>query len=247
MKLEILGSSSSGNCYLFKEGESVLILECGIPFNKVKKALKWDISKVIGAFVSHEHGDHAKYIRQFTDSCIPVYASKGTLEAIGIESHNAISFESMSKIRINEWTICAFGTDHDSADPLGFIIEHPESGPILFLTDATSLKYKFPMRFSHILIEANYSHEIMQERILNGSFTVAQEERVKASHMSIDNACKILRNLDSVDLRNVVLIHLSDGNSNAEIFKKAAQEATPYCCVEIAEQDLEIEINKNPF
>ena len=44
MKLHVLGSSSSGNCYLFqseKTGE-VLAVEAGVKFNKVKKVLDFN-------------------------------------------------------------------------------------------------------------------------------------------------------------------------------------------------------------
>ena len=39
MKLKILGSSSEGNCYILENDKEALILEAGVSFGKVKKAL----------------------------------------------------------------------------------------------------------------------------------------------------------------------------------------------------------------
>lgn len=248
MKLIVLGSSSAGNCYILETETTALILECGVPLKEVKKTLKFDLSKIVGAFITHEHGDHAKYASQFADSCIPVYSSIGTIKAMGLDVYcNTMSLSNMSKLSFGEWSVYSFKVDHDAVEPFGFIIDHPESGPILFLTDTTCLRFKFPMKFSHMLIEANYSHDIMQERIMKGSFTVAQEERVKASHMSIDTTCEIIRNNASDALRNVILIHLSDGNSNAADFKERAQAIAPFSRVEVADKGMILELNKEPF
>ena len=80
MKLYILGSSSKGNCYLLqseKTGE-VLILEAGINLQEVKKALNFNLSSIVGCCITHEHGDHAKYVLQYLEARIPVRMSEGT-------------------------------------------------------------------------------------------------------------------------------------------------------------------------
>lgn len=55
MKLKVLGSSSRGNCCLLENDKEVLIIELGISFKDIKKAMDFDISKVVGALVTHEH------------------------------------------------------------------------------------------------------------------------------------------------------------------------------------------------
>ena len=46
MELKILGSSSKGNCYLLDNGNDCLMIECGIPFKDVQKAVNFGIWKV---------------------------------------------------------------------------------------------------------------------------------------------------------------------------------------------------------
>lgn len=55
MKLKVLGSGSSGNCYILENDTEALIIEAGVPFMEVKKALNFDIRKIQGVVISHEH------------------------------------------------------------------------------------------------------------------------------------------------------------------------------------------------
>jgi len=55
MELIVLGSSSKGNCYLLRNGNEVLIIECGIKFSEIKKMLNFNIKKIAGCVVSHSH------------------------------------------------------------------------------------------------------------------------------------------------------------------------------------------------
>lgn len=55
MYLKCLGSSSSGNCYILENENEALIIEAGINLSEVKKALNFNISKIRGVLISHEH------------------------------------------------------------------------------------------------------------------------------------------------------------------------------------------------
>lgn len=74
MKLKVLGSSSAGNCYVLDNGNEALILEAGVAFAKVKKALGFNLRKVAGCLITHQHNDHAKYIRNVVECGITTLA-----------------------------------------------------------------------------------------------------------------------------------------------------------------------------
>ena len=57
-----------------------MILEAGINLEKVKKALDFNISSIVGCCVTHEHGDHAKYVLQYLNARIPIRMSPFTLK-----------------------------------------------------------------------------------------------------------------------------------------------------------------------
>lgn len=66
MKLKVLGSSSSGNCYLIEVSNvEKLVLDAGINFKEVQKALNFNLKGIQGVLITHEHMDHLKYAPNF--------------------------------------------------------------------------------------------------------------------------------------------------------------------------------------
>lgn len=244
MLLKILGSSSAGNCYIFDGGTQALILEAGITPKRVKLALGFDLSKVVGCLISHEHGDHARFATEYGKLGFPLFASGGTVRALGA-SHRTVVLRPEVSVKIGEFTVLPFPVEHDVAEPFGFLIHHEEMGNVLFATDTYYLRYRF-RGLSNILIEANYAQDILDERVLRGSIHLAQRNRVLTSHMDIETCKEVLRANDLSQVNNIVLIHLSDGNSDAGRFKREVEELTGKQ-VHIAEPNLEIPFNKTPF
>lgn len=248
MELTVLGSSSSGNCYLFQNENEALIIECGIKFTEVTKALDFNLKKAVGCLVSHEHGDHSKYINDFLDSAIPVWTSHGTSKALEskIKGYRLPLLLTAGKLtKIGNFKVIPFNAKHDCAEPFGFYINHPEMGNTLFATDT----YYLPNRFANlnnILIECNYRMDILMKNVDAGRIPALLLKRTQESHFEYEN-CKnalLANNLTAVN--NIVLIHLSDGNSNADEFKQGIQNATGKQ-VYIADKGLKLNFNKTPF
>lgn len=140
MELTVLGSSSEGNAYVLQNAGEALLLEAGIPFKKVLAALGNNVKKIVGCLITHEHGDHAGRINEVLNYVVPVYASKGTIEAAKINScwrptHIRMENGSYQHLRLGGFTIIPFPTKHDSREPLGFYVWHEETGGVLFATD----------------------------------------------------------------------------------------------------------------
>lgn len=49
--IKIIASGSSGNCYLLDR----IIIECGIPFKKLQKAVNYELKGVEWCLVTHGH------------------------------------------------------------------------------------------------------------------------------------------------------------------------------------------------
>lgn len=226
MEIKILGSSSSGNCYLLYNKTECLIIEAGIKLKEVKKALNFDISKVVGCIVSHEHLDHSKYTEEYLNAAIPVYTSQGTINGIKFKgSRRATVCEHGKQFKVGGFTIMPFDIQHDCNQPFGFIIYHSEAGKILFLTDTFYSEYTFK-GLNHLLIEANYCNHILEENIKSGKVHGAIRNRLLTSHMSLATCKELLKSNDLSKTANIVLIHLSSQNSNAKQFKGEIQELT---------------------
>lgn len=247
MLLKVISTGSSGNCYILrtKSGQR-LIIECGISFKKFKEALEFDLSNIVGCLVSHCHNDHAYCIADVLKAGIKVYSSSGTFQEKGVlNNESAVPLTAKKTINIGDFKIMPFEVKHDAPQPFGFLINHPESGNILFVTDT----YFIPYRFSdlrYIMIECNYDEEILNENTLNNSVHPALRYRVLHSHMELDTVKNYLQDIDTKNLRNIVLIHLSSGNSHALNFKKEIESMIGKP-VTIADNGLTINFNLSPF
>ncbi|WP_159522943.1 MBL fold metallo-hydrolase [Sunxiuqinia indica] len=243
MQLTVLGSSSKGNGYILSNDTESLVIECGARFSDVQKALDFNISSIKGAVVSHEHGDHSRYIEQYLRMGIPVYTSQGTIDGIKFKQIRRPKVISHGrKFMVGNFKVMPFDVQHDCREPLGFLVFHPEMGKLIFLTDTFYSDYVFK-QLNHILCEVNYSDEILNENIKGGKVHPSQRKRLTTSHMSLKTAKQLLSANDLSSVNNIVLLHLSDRNSNAGQFK---QEITAHTGkpVYVAQKGLIININK---
>lgn len=237
MKLKVLGSGSSGNCYLLQGDKETLIIECGISYKEILKGLDFNLSNVVGCLISHEHKDHCKAVNDLIKNGINVYGSEGTFAGIEVkENHRIKRIKALEQFKIGEFIILPFDTQHDSNEPLGFVITHKDIGTLLFATDTYYIQYKFK-GINHILVECNYSMDILAEKELPKSL----KTRVIKSHFELDNVKEFLRATDLSTVKEIMLIHLSDSNSNAVEFKDSIERLTGKPTY-IASNELEINL-----
>ncbi|MDT3426106.1 phosphoribosyl 1,2-cyclic phosphodiesterase [Paenibacillus forsythiae] len=76
------------------------------------------------------------------------------------------------------------------------------------------------------MIECNYSQEIVNRRVLAGELHPAQKKRLLRSHFSLEHVKDFLKANDTRGVEEIWLLHLSDGNSDAALFKREIQELT---------------------
>lgn len=244
MRLVVLGSSSSGNGYLLiSDSGQILIIEAGAPLSKVKELIDFKINKVAGLIASHAHNDHSGKIHEYLEAGIDCYLSPETARVRG-PHHNIKTILHKVPTTIREFKVTPLELRHD-VENFGFILYHQEMGITPFITDTHYIPYTFP-GMNNLLVEANYSEEIIQNRMDNEKITASVRNRVINSHMEIKTTLDFLRANDLSSLNNIVLIHLSDGNSNAADFKRRVADLSGKQ-VFIAEPGLEIELNKTPF
>jgi phosphoribosyl 1,2-cyclic phosphodiesterase len=246
MKLKVIGTGSKGNAYILSNGDEALLIEAGVNIKEIKQALDFDYSKVVGCIVSHEHLDHCKSANDLMRLGIDVYTGAKTHQKInGDVIHKAMPIASRETIKLGNFKIMAFDVKHDAVEPLGFLIEHPDCGKVLFLTDTYYCKYTFP-GLNNIIIEANYSKEIIDKKFGPDSDKEFLRNRILKSHFSLANCKDMLKANDLRQVNNIVLIHLSDSNSDEKQFVKEVTELT-YKNVCAAVNGMEIDFKKTPF
>jgi phosphoribosyl 1,2-cyclic phosphodiesterase len=224
IKINALASGSKGNCYRVTDGSTPLLIECGIPFKEIQKGLDFKTSEIKGCLITHEHKDHCKAVEDTMRAGIDCYMSAGTADALGVSGHRVKVIKSREQFRIGTWTVLPFDTVHDAKEPLGFLMASGKE-KLLFATDTAYLKYTFP-GLTHIMVEANYQAEILQNSVEEGLIPVVVRKRIRRSHFDLNHLKGFFKANDLSQVREIYLLHLSDNNSDAELFRREIQEAT---------------------
>lgn len=223
MQLHVIGSSSKGNCYILESSSEALILEAGCKLMEVKKALHWQLSKVVGCAVSHEHNDHAGYAAEYAAAGIKVLALPAVQQAKGIK-RNAIAVELGKAYKMGSFVLQPFEVMHD-VPCVGYMVKQQELGKLVFFTDTFACKYRFK-GVNTYMVEANYCDELLEANIEAGKVPMLLRNRLMTSHMELHNTIGFLRSSDLSSVRNIVLVHLSAGNAEAARFEEAVMAAT---------------------
>lgn len=215
-----------------------MIIECGVRFKDILAGLNYDLSKVVGCLVTHEHKDHSKSIRDLIGNGITVYASIGTIESV-LKNEEITPYRikvvNNKPFKVGEFTVLPFKIHHDAKEPLGFLINHKEIGNLLFLTDTYYCDYNFK-GLNHILVECNYSKEYISED------TLSLRNRIVSSHFELSEVVKFLKSNDLDKVKNIVLLHLSPTNANESHFKEVIEKNIGLP-VQIANKGIEIDLN----
>lgn len=244
MLLTVLNSGSAGNGYMLSTGAETLIIECGVNLLQVKKELDFNISSITGAIVSHKHGDHSSHVAEYLKAGIPVLAHKSVFDTWGCVTHRSIPAIPRKFQYFGTFRIQPFELEHDVPN-MGFLINHKNTGTIVFMTDTYFCRYKF-QNVRHFMIECNYSTKILERNIAKGKIPPLIREKVVTSHMELDTCIDLLQSNDLSKVHSIVLLHLSDGNSDEFMFRKKIIEATGKP-VYVAKKGLQLNMNINHF
>ena len=245
MKLKVLGSSSEGNGYILESDSEALCIEAGVKLSEFKKALDFNIKKIKGVIVSHTHGDHSKYIKDFASAGIRIYANKDTIDNHGL-SVNIFSFEveEGKAYRIGGFVVQPLKMYHD-VPCFGYIIKHHECGKILFATDTNEIPY-IVKDVNYFIVETNYSSSIISENIELGIVDERFVYRLVESHMEINDTINFLKQQELSNTKRIILIHMSSKNSDSKQFVELIEKSIGIPAT-AALPGVEINISNNPY
>ena len=226
MKLIVAGSGSSGNSYILTNGEEALVLDAGLPFMTVKKALDFNVRCIKGVVVTHSHGDHAKYAREYEEVGIPVWKP--------YEDENL-----RQSRQLGSFTIRSFEAVHN-VPCVGYLIQHEEIGRMLYVTDTEYVPFRFK-GLSTMLIEMNYSDEYIDRNAV-------KFRHVLQGHLEKQTALDCIRANMNENLVHIILCHLSPDGSNEIEFMEAVKGIVPgYVTVDVARPGLTVGVDNIPF
>ena len=211
-------------------------MECGLPFAQIKRALDYDLHKIKACIISHSHKDHARCVKELKLCGLRTVGPDGTGAMITVKGE--------CKLNLGGFKITPLPVQHD-VPCMAYVVDHPDMGRLLFITDT----YAFPYTvkgLNHILMEANYCDRKLEENIAAGLIPDSLRQRIVTSHMEIGMAVTHLAAQDLSRVHDILLIHLSQGNSEPDNFKAQVEAATGIP-TQIAVPGLEMELNVEPY
>lgn len=231
MRIHTINTGSFGNGYIIEANGEYLVIECGVKAREMLSVIGFDVGKVSGCICSHLHGDHAKYIGEYTRYGFPVCMSE---ESRGDTSVTAIP--RMKSTKLGNYVVIPFRVPHNGIECDGFCIRNAAFGTLLFMTDAEMCPYDMSgFGVNHLMIECNYSLDYVNVESPN-------VDHVLKGHMELETCKRFIRSIYGNGLKSIGLIHLSTGNADPVRFETEIRNEFPACLVWIAKKGLTVEL-----
>lgn len=221
MDITVLASSSLGNAYIVSDGATSILLDAGIPYRDLQIKSNFKINEVSACFISHEHGDHSKAVKDLLSAAIDVYALSDTLSALNIAEHHRVhNVLPLVPIVINTFEIMAVTMHHD-CPCVGYMVYSTSTKERLFFATDTYKITVNPQEIDYLILEINYQKEIVNKLVNEGKMESGIRARLLFSHYELSKALNWLSKIDKNRLKRIYIAHLSNGHSNAEEIKAA--------------------------
>ncbi|HET6498193.1 MAG TPA: MBL fold metallo-hydrolase [Coriobacteriia bacterium] len=237
LRATVLGSGSGGNALAVCCGADTLLLDCGFSAREAERRLRTagiDPASVRAVLLSHEHSDHLRGVRVFaTRWRVPVYASRGTTAASGLDAQvpDARTVEPGGRLAFGTLAVTAFRTSHDAVEPLGFRFDACCGSSLGVLTDSgrvTGDARETLHGCTVLAIETNHDEEMLER----GPYPWFLKRRIRSAegHLSNAEAARLVAEVASDRLERVVGLHLSATNNAAPLAAASLAEALRRLC-----------------
>lgn len=150
--------------------------------------------------------------------------TKDTAYAKRLIGHRCHIVEPLKSFNVGKFTILPFETEHDCPGCVGFLIAIGKE-KILFATDTAFIRNRFE-GLTRIMIECNYDEATIENNVRSGSLNKFQADRVIATHFGLSNVVEFLKATDLSKVKDIHLIHLSNGNANEELIREIVERET---------------------
>lgn len=248
MRLEVLSTGSKANCYALMAGEEILLLDAGLRASEIMRGIEFQ--NVCGALVTHEHQDHIRGAAELMRYGVTAFMSEGTAGRAGLMEAAPPGRLHLVSARqpfdVGGFQVMPFQTEHDAAQPLGFLIRCRFTGEtLLYATDTYYLRNTFP-GVHYWIVECNHCRAIMDAQYEKGLMDSAMRRRLITAHMSLERLLEALKANDLSKTRKIVLIHLSDERADEAEMVERVGAFTGIPAV-AARDGMEIDLELTPF
>jgi phosphoribosyl 1,2-cyclic phosphodiesterase len=226
MKFRLYASSSEGNLYSLNDGQTSILIECGVPYNEMTGLIGYPPTSFMACLVSHAHKDHSKSVKELVRRGVAVCCSEDTARATGILNHSfSVVLKPERETRIGTFDVMPFECQHldvgsgNRIPCFGYLIRSRVDGEsMVFATDTFYLPVKFPP-IQIWAVECNWATDLVP-------LDCPYRDRLFQSHMGLHVLIDALRQNDLSRCREIHLIHISKSHGDPERFVKEIEAAT---------------------
>jgi phosphoribosyl 1,2-cyclic phosphodiesterase len=194
------------------------MFDAGLSYPKLQRKLYdlgYQFKDINGVFITHEHKDHFMAVPKMIEAGMDVYMSGGTAEATSSPEYMIHLLNNEQHLVAGTFTVLPFEVEHDAMEPMGFIFHsHYTNERGLYLTDTMQVPPIVTSKINYWIIECNYSEDKLQ----NSEYDEYLKDRIRDSHMCFENLKVYMSLVDTSGAKKMVLVHLSDANSDEALF-----------------------------
>lgn len=232
IRVSVLAGGSRGNSIVVNAGGTTLLFDAGLSGKEIGRRMAMvgeDLDSVKGLFISHEHNDHisgAGVVHRRHG--IPLYMTRGTADASADRLGRLGSVTHITpgeSVLVGEARVLPFRTNHDAADPVGFIVRHAghSLGIATDLGCPTHIVRNSLKGCDILVLESNHDRHML----MTGPYPPELKTRINSriGHLANDACGDLLAEVISSRTRFVVLTHLSEENNHRDLAIAEARRA----------------------
>lgn len=222
MKFAALASGSSGNCFVVEKDNKLILIDAGISYKQLVtrlENLKLNPRKIDSIFITHEHHDHIRgldVIKRKTGADVFITRETFLNSRFDCGSEGLHFIKGGDTIKRVGFEVNVFKKNHDSADPVSFLVSGSNSLAILTdiglpcdnVIDAVN-------KADSIILESNHDEYMLSK----GNYPEVLKKRISSNHGHLSNKQASLLILEHArpTLKNLILAHLSIANNTEEL------------------------------
>ena len=244
MELCSIASGSSGNCIYVGTESGHILIDAGVSGKRIEEGLNsigLKTAEMQGILVTHEHIDHVAGLGVLARRYgIPIYATKGTIEAVKrmssvgkVDESLFQQIESEQEICIGDMSIEPIEISHDAAEPVAYKVRQGKKTAAV-MTDLGFYDERIVQKLQNVdalLLEANHDVRMLEM----GPYPYPLKQRILGNrgHLSNENCGRLLSEILHDDFKAVVLGHLSKENNYPQLAYETVR--------------VEVDMGENPY
>lgn len=255
MEMLSIASGSSGNCIYAGDTSTHILIDAGISGKSVEAGLNsisMTTADIQAILITHEHSDHIKGLGVLARKAgIPIYATKGTLEAIKrckalgkIDEQLYNEIKEDEEFSIGSMYFRPIRISHDAAQPVAYRFRSDKSNAAVMTDLGVFDDYIVSnlQGLDMLLLESNHDIRMLE----TGSYPYELKQRIlgRKGHLSNENSGRLLSRVLHSGMKKILLGHLSQENNYPPLAFETVRSEIDLADNEYMSKDFDISVAK---